>query len=258
MKTARVAYSGAIHKASPDESGVRLDDGRIVSETDVVWLAPFDVQTIIALGLNYADHVKELSKELTITEKDEPLVFLKGSNSVIGHRGHTRRPRGVAFMHYECELAVIIGPPAKNVNAANAMNHVAGYTVCNDYAIRDYLENYYRPNLRVKSRDGGTVLGPWFVDASDVADPHELVLRTRVNGKITQEGSTSNMVNRIPELIEYLSSFMTLGPGDVILTGTPEGVVNVNEGDEVITEIDGIGSLSNTIVGDGTFGIDDA
>jgi len=253
-----VAYSGAIHKAFPDESGVRLDDGRIVSETDVVWLAPFDVQTIIALGLNYADHVKELSKELTFTEKDEPLVFLKGSNSVIGHRGHTRRPRGVAFMHYECELAVIIGPPAKNVNAANAMNHVAGYTVCNDYAIRDYLENYYRPNLRVKSRDGGTVLGPWFVDATDVADPHELVLRTRVNGKITQEGSTSNMVNRIPELIEYLSSFMTLGPGDVILTGTPEGVVNVNEGDEVITEIDGIGSLSNTIVGDGTFGIDDA
>jgi 5-oxopent-3-ene-1,2,5-tricarboxylate decarboxylase/2-hydroxyhepta-2,4-diene-1,7-dioate isomerase len=258
MKTARVAYSGAIHKAFPDESGLRLDDGRIVSETDVVWLAPFDVQTIIALGLNYADHVKELSKELTITEKDEPLVFLKGSNSVIGHRGHTRRPRGVAFMHYECELAVIIGPPAKNVNAANAMNHVAGYTVCNDYAIRDYLENYYRPNLRVKSRDGGTVLGPWFVDASDVADPHELVLRTRVNGKITQEGSTSNMVNRIPELIEYLSSFMTLGPGDVILTGTPEGVVNVSEGDEVITEIDGIGSLSNTIVGDGTFGIDEA
>lgn len=258
MKTARVAYSGAIHKAFPDESGVRLDDGRIVSETDVVWLPPFDVQTIIALGLNYADHVKELSKELTITEKDEPLVFLKGSNSVIGHRGHTRRPRGVAFMHYECELAVIIGPPAKNVNAANAMNHVAGYTVCNDYAIRDYLENYYRPNLRVKSRDGGTVLGPWFVDATDVPDPHELVLRTRVNGKITQEGSTSNMVNRIPELIEYLSSFMTLGPGDVILTGTPEGVVNVNEGDEVITEIDGIGSLSNTIVGDGTFGIDDA
>jgi 5-oxopent-3-ene-1,2,5-tricarboxylate decarboxylase/2-hydroxyhepta-2,4-diene-1,7-dioate isomerase len=258
MKTARVAYSGAIHKAFPDKSGLRLDDGRIVSETDVVWLAPFDVQTIIALGLNYADHVKELSKELTITEKDEPLVFLKGSNSVIGHRGHTRRPRGVAFMHYECELAVIIGPPAKNVNAENAMNHVAGYTVCNDYAIRDYLENYYRPNLRVKSRDGGTVLGPWFVDATDVADPHELVLRTRVNGKITQEGSTSNMVNRIPELIEYLSSFMTLGPGDVILTGTPEGVVNVNEGDEVITEIDGIGSLSNTIVGDGTFGIDDA
>jgi 5-oxopent-3-ene-1,2,5-tricarboxylate decarboxylase/2-hydroxyhepta-2,4-diene-1,7-dioate isomerase len=98
MKTARVAYSGAIHKAFPDKSGLRLDDGRIVSETDVVWLAPFDVQTIIALGLNYADHVKELSKELTITEKDEPLVFLKGSNSVIGHRGHTRRPRGVAFL----------------------------------------------------------------------------------------------------------------------------------------------------------------
>ena len=257
-RTARVAYSGAIHSASPIDGDstarLRLADGRSVAESDVVWLPPFDVGSIIALGLNYADHVKELAQELTVTTQDEPLVFLKGPGSLIGHQGATRRPAGVAFMHYECELAVVIGRSAKGVRAANAMAHVAGYTVCNDYAVRDHLENWYRPNLRVKNRDGGTVLGPWFVDAAAVPDPHALALRTRVNGQVTQQGYTSNMVNDIPALIEYLSSFMTLLPGDVILTGTPEGVVNVNEGDEVVCEIDGIGSLLNTIVGDSAFG----
>ena len=134
------------------------------------------------------------------------------------------------------------------------MRHVAGYTVANDYAIRDYLENWYRPNLRVKNRDGGTVLGPWFVDAADVPDPHALALRTLVNGELTQQGNTRDMIDDMPALIEYLSGFMTLAPGDVILTGTPDGVVNVNAGDEVVTEIDGIGRLVNTIVGDDVFG----
>ena len=130
----------------------------------------------------------------------------------------------------------------------------SGYTVCNDYAIRDYLENWYRPNLRVKNRDGGTVLGPWLVDAAEVADPHALGLRTFVKGRLTQQGSTANMVNDIPALIEYLSGFMTLQAGDVILTGTPEGVVNVEVGDEVVCEIDGIGRLINTLADDAAFG----
>ncbi|MEO0317453.1 MAG: hypothetical protein RL404_1130 [Pseudomonadota bacterium] len=254
MKTARVAYAGAIHRATPHEQGVQLADGRVLAEEAVVWLPPFEVGTIIALGLNYADHVKELSKELTITTKDEPLAFLKGPGSLVGHRGVTRRPAGVTFMHYECELAVVIGRTASQVKAADAMQHVAGYTVCNDYAIRDYLENWYRPNMRVKNRDGGTVLGPWLVDAEDVQDPHALALRTFVNGQQTQQGSTANMINDIPALMEYLSSFMTLQAGDVILTGTPDGVVNVNEGDEVVTEIDQIGRLVNSIVGDDAFG----
>ena len=256
MKTARVAYAGALHTATPQGEGqLRLADGRIVAEDAVVWLPPFEVGTVIALGLNYADHVKELAKELTVTSKDEPLVFLKGPGSLIGHRGQTRRPADATFMHYECELAVVIGRTAHQVKAADAMQHVAGYTVCNDYAIRDYLENWYRPNLRVKNRDTCTVLGPWLVDAADIPDPHQLTLRTRVNGTVTQQGTTAHMVNDIPALIEYLSSFMTLRAGDVILTGTPEGVVNVNVGDEVVTEIDGIGSLHNTIVDDALFGI---
>jgi 5-oxopent-3-ene-1,2,5-tricarboxylate decarboxylase / 2-hydroxyhepta-2,4-diene-1,7-dioate isomerase len=254
MRHARVAYAGAIHDATDHPAGVRLADGRVLAEDAVVWLPPFEPGTIVALGLNYADHAKELSRELTVTAKDEPLAFLKSAGALVGHRAQTRRPADATFMHYECELAVVIGRSARDVRRSDALACVAGYTVANDYAIRDYLENYYRPNLRVKNRDGCTVLGPWLVDAADVPDPHRLALRTLVNGRITQQGSTADMITDIPALIEYLSSFMTLAPGDVILTGTPDGVVDVDVGDEVVTEIDGIGRLVNTIVGDASFG----
>ena len=253
-RRARVAFAGAVHAATEHADGVRLADGRVLREDQVVWLPPFEAGTIIALGINYADHARELAKELTTTAQDEPLAFLKAPNTLIGHRGVTRRPAGVTFMHYECELAVVIGKTAKKVRRADALGFVAGYTVANDYAVRDYLENWYRPNLRVKNRDGCTAIGPWLVDAADVPDPHALDLRTLVNGKITQHGNTRDLINDVPALIEYLSSFMTLLPGDVILTGTPEGVVSVMPGDEVVTEIDGIGRLVNTIVGDDAFG----
>ncbi len=249
MKHGRILFEGKTVKVTEGDNGsVRLPDGQQLNETEVQWLPPVAFGTIIALGLNYADHVKELSKELTVTTKDAPLVFLKGPNSLIGHRGQTSRPADAAFMHYECELAVIIGREAKRVKATEAMDYVLGYTVSNDYAVRDYLENFYRPNLRVKNRDACTVIGPWLVDAADVPDPHSLRLRTRVNGEVTQSGNTNDMIHRVPELIEYLSGFMTLLPGDVILTGTPDGVVNVNVGDVVETEIDGIGTLTNTLI----------
>jgi 5-oxopent-3-ene-1,2,5-tricarboxylate decarboxylase/2-hydroxyhepta-2,4-diene-1,7-dioate isomerase len=250
MKRARIAYAGGIHEAYPHGDKLRLADGRMVPEGEVVWLPPFEVGTIIALGLNYADHAKELS----LSSQEEPLVFLKGPGSVVGHRGVTRRPAGVKYMHYECELAVVIGKAGRKIERGDAMSHVAGYTVANDYAIRDYLENWYRPNLRVKNRDGGTVLGPWFVDAADLGDTLHLPLRTMVNGKVTQQGNTRDFVFDVPYLIEYLSAFMTLQPGDVILTGTPEGVVDVQPGDEIVCEIDGVGRLVNTIVSDEVFG----
>jgi 5-oxopent-3-ene-1,2,5-tricarboxylate decarboxylase/2-hydroxyhepta-2,4-diene-1,7-dioate isomerase len=246
MKSARVAYAGGIHHAKERDGFLRLADGRVVSENAVVWLPPVQPGTIFALGLNYADHAKELA----FKAPSEPLVFLKGPHSLCGHRGQTRRPRGVTYMHYECELAVVIGKTARRVTKADAYNYVAGYTVANDYAIRDYLENYYRPNFRVKSRDFATPLGPWLVDAAGVADPMNLQLRTLVNGRVTQEGNTRDMIFDIPALIEYLSGFMTLDSGDIILTGTPEGLADVKVGDEVVTEIDGIGSLKNTIIGD--------
>ena len=270
MMRARVAYAGAIHEATPApispasrsaaqlspgqslpaSEALLLEDGRVVAAEDVVWLPPFAAGTIVALGLNYADHAKELA----FNPQDEPLVFLKGSGTLMGHRGVTRRPAEVKFMHYECELAVVIGRTAKQVARARALEHVAGYCIANDYAIRDYLENWYRPNLRVKNRDGATVLGPWLVDAADIVDPGKLELRTFVNGKLTQQGNTRDLIYDIPYLIEYLSEFMTLVPGDVILTGTPEGVVNVSPGDVVACEIDGLGRLVNTIAPDVEFG----
>jgi 5-oxopent-3-ene-1,2,5-tricarboxylate decarboxylase / 2-hydroxyhepta-2,4-diene-1,7-dioate isomerase len=244
MKHARVAYAGAVHTATQDGAQLRLANGRRLDESEVVWLAPFVPRTIFAVGLNYADHVKELS----FSKQEDPLVFLKGPNAIAGHRAQSCRPADATFMHYECELAVVIGKTAHKVSRARAYEYVAGYTVANDYAIRDYLENYYRPNLRAKNYDGCTLLGPWLVDAADVPDPMNLALRTTVNGKVTQSGTTKNMIFDVPFLIEYLSAFMTLGPGDVILTGTPEGVVNVNVGDEVVTEVEGIGRLVNFII----------
>jgi len=252
---ARVAYGGSVHEAVPHTlkdgaQGLKLADGRVLSEHAVVWLPPFEVGTIIALGLNYADHAKELA----FGAQEEPLVFLKGPGSLIGHCGQTRRPAGATFMHYECELAVVIGRTARKVPAARAGEHIAGYCIANDYTIRDYLENYYRPNLRVKNRDGGTVLGPWFVPAEAVPDAGNLDLSTSVNGKRTQSGNTRDLIFTVPFLIEYLSSFMTLSAGDVILTGTPEGVVNVQAGDEGGCEIEGRGRLVNHIVADEVFG----
>ncbi|MDR8105011.1 fumarylacetoacetate hydrolase family protein [Burkholderia cenocepacia] len=252
MMRGRVAYAGAIHEAYPHEQGVQLADGRIRRQEEVVWLAPLEPGTIFALGLNYAEHARELQ----FSNQEEPLVFLKGPGSVIGHRGVTRRPSDVTFMHYECELAVVIGRPAREVRRDEAMQHVAGYMIANDYAIRDYLENYYRPNLRVKNRDAGTVLGPWFVDAADITDVTQLGLRTYVNGVLKQQGNTRDLVTDIPGLIEYLSSFVTLAPGDIILTGTPDGVVNVNVGDEIVCEIDNLGRLVNTIASDADFNRD--
>lgn len=246
MKHARVAYAGNIHEALSEDGHLHLDDGRRVTEDSVVWLPPVVPGIILALGLNYIDHAKELQ----FKPPAEPLAFPKAATSLVGHRGQTRRPAGVALMHYECELAVVIGKTARSVQRRRAHEFVCGYTVANDYAIRDYLENYYRPNMRVKSRDQATPLGPWLVDAADIPDPMNLRLTTTVNGKLVQQGCTKDMLFDIPTLIEHFTAFMTLQPGDLILTGTPEGLADVQPGDEVITEVEGLGRLVNTIVED--------
>lgn len=247
MKHARVVYQGAIQHAVERDGRLLLDDGRLVSKDAVTWLPPLAPaprpRTILALGLNYADHAKELE----FKAPEEPLVFIKGEGTLTGHRQRTRRPAGVQFMHYECELTVVIGKTAKKVKRDDAHDFIAGYAIANDYAIRDYLENWYRPNLRVKNRDACTPLGPWLVDAADVPDPMALALQTTVNGKVTQSGNTRDMIFDVPFLIEYFSSFMTLQPGDLILTGTPDGVVDCRPGDVVITSIEGLGELINTI-----------
>lgn len=243
MKRARVKFGDRVRQVIVnDDNSVVTADGETLPEDQVTWLPP-EHGAVIALGLNYADHASELA----FKPPAEPLIFLKTANAFIGHKQKVLRPRGVDYMHYEAELVAVIGKTACKVKREEAMDYVGGYTLCNDYAIRDYLENYYRPNLRVKCRDASTPLGPWIIDRDDVGDPHDLALRTCVNGETRQEGTTRDMIFNIPYLIEYLSEFMTLQPGDMISTGTPKGLSDVRPGDEVMIEVEQVGRLTNYI-----------
>ncbi|MCR8913917.1 2-hydroxyhepta-2,4-diene-1,7-dioate isomerase [Marinobacter panjinensis] len=250
MRHARIIFDGRELDIDIDTNDrITTTDGEVLDvaldSNDITWLAPVkDPGTIFALGLNYADHATELSFE----PPKEPLVFIKHANTLTGHKQVSYRPDNIEFQHYECELVAVIGKTGKNIRREDAMDYVAGYTVCNDFAIRDYLENYYRPNLRVKSRDSLLPMGPWIVDREDVADANNLRLTTEVNGKITQDGSTSDMIFDVPFLVEYLSKIMTLNPGDMIATGTPHGVVDMQPGDTVICTIENICSLETRIV----------
>ena len=224
-----------------------LENPTIVDSETAAVAHPQRHGTLFALGLNYADHASELE----FKPPEEPLVFIKAPNTVTGDGQTSVRPNNVEYMHYEAELVVVIGKTARKVSEAQAMDYVAGYTVCNDYAIRDYLENYYRPNLRVKSRDGLTPITSNVVPKESIPDPHNLALRTFVNGELRQQGTTADLIFSIPFLIAYLSEFMTLQPGDMIATGTPKGLSDVVPGDEVVVEVEGVGRLVNRIVSEG-------
>ncbi|MBC7006133.1 fumarylacetoacetate hydrolase family protein [Photobacterium sp. BZF1] len=251
MKRARVEYKGKVLEVIVNFEGDLVTAcGEVLPSQAVKWLCPVENPgTIFALGLNYADHASELAFE----PPKEPLVFLKGGNTLTGHLQPSYRPDDIEFMHYECELVAVIGKSGKNIKREEALDYVAGYTICNDYAIRDYLENYYRPNLRVKSRDSLCPIGPWIVDTADIADVSNLALETRVNGELTQQGTTADMIFDIPFLIEYLSSFMTLNEGDLIATGTPKGLKDIQPGDVVSCSIEGIGTLENPVLSEKAF-----
>lgn len=246
MRRARIFHQGRAvwAEVSHDGAVLALPCGARVPAERAAWLPPVTSgATIFALGLNYADH----NAELGFKAKEPPLVFLKGPNTLLGHEGVTPRPLDANQMHPECELVAVIGRPGKRIPRDRALDHVAGYTIACDYAIREYLEDYLRPNLRVKNRDATTPLGPWIVDAADIPDPQALALSTKVNSETVQAGSTRDMVLDVAGLIEYLSETMTLLPGDMILTGTPQGLHFVAPGDRVVCEIEGIGALANHV-----------
>ena len=248
MKRARIYHRGRDIWAEvvDHDTALALPGGAVIGISDAQWLPPVTPgAAVYAVGLNYADHNKELG---FAPKLQNPLIFMKGGNCFVGHRGDTPRPADANQMHPECEVVAVIGKPARDVPSELGLDYVSGYTVANDYAIREYLENYYRPNARVKNRDATTPIGPWIVDAVDIADPQRLAITTTVNGAVVQQGSTEDMILSVAGLVSYLSSVTTLMPGDMILTGTPQGVHFCAAGDTVVTEVEGIGRLVNHLV----------
>lgn len=214
-----------------------------LEEVDV-WLTPFEPNTIIGLALNYSDHADELG----LDKPPEPVLFIKPNSSLIGHKAPIVYPNGATYMHYENELAVVIGRHCRNVKAGEAFDYVSGYTIANDVTVRDFVNNFYRPPVRAKGHDSFGPMGPYFVDKEDIPDVKNLELRSYVNGELKQQGNTKDLMRDIPEIIEFVSSFMTLSPNDVILTGTPKGISHIYPGDVVRLEIDGIGALENKVI----------
>lgn len=194
---------------------------------------------VIAIGLNYLDHAKELNMPVP----EYPIIFLKPATSVIGNGGTIIYPPQSVELHYEGELGVVIKERIRNVYIEDAIKYVAGYTCGNDVTARD-LQRKDGQWTRAKSFDTFCPLGPKVV--SDV-DPGNLRIQTRVNGVIKQDSNTSNMIFGVPYLVAFVSSVMTLMPGDVIITGTPPGVGPILAGDTVEVEIEGIGVLKNRV-----------
>jgi 2-keto-4-pentenoate hydratase/2-oxohepta-3-ene-1,7-dioic acid hydratase in catechol pathway len=194
---------------------------------------------IIAIGLNYFDHAKELKMDIP----DHPLIFLKPPTSIIGNGDVIILPPQTKELHYEGELAIVIKEKVKNVSKDEARRFIAGYTCANDVTARD-LQRIDGQWTRAKSFDTFCPLGPRIV--SDI-DPQHLSIITRVNGTVKQNSNTINMIFGVFELVSFISEIMTLLPGDVIITGTPPGVGAIEVGDVVEVEIEGIGVLKNTV-----------
>jgi 5-oxopent-3-ene-1,2,5-tricarboxylate decarboxylase/2-hydroxyhepta-2,4-diene-1,7-dioate isomerase len=244
VKRARFVAGGRLEEGVLAEPGLlRTPRGRAYREADVQFLPPVEPTKVIALALNYADHAAELA----LAEPEEPALFFKSPNTWIGHRAPVIHPDDIQYMHYEVELAVAIGRQGRRIPLERAMEWVGGYTIANDLVVRDFVTNTFRPPLRGKCWDTFLPLGPYLVE-DEVRSPQDLALRAYVNDELRQEGTTRDMVRTIPELIEYVSFFMTLEPGDLILTGTPKGVSHIHPGDVMRLEVEGLGSLVNTVV----------
>ena len=177
-----------------------------------------------------------------------PSYFMKPPSSVSAHREPVVRPKGCRFLNYEGEIAVVIGRRCRGASVDDALDHVRGYTVANDWGVHDFRHADRGSMLRVKGQDGFCPLGPALVDAADV-DPDDLTLRTYVNGELVQEGNTgSDLMFSFAYQVADLSRLVTLEPGDILLTGTPANSRPVEPGDVVAVEVEGIGRLENTVV----------
>jgi 2-keto-4-pentenoate hydratase/2-oxohepta-3-ene-1,7-dioic acid hydratase in catechol pathway len=204
---------------------------------------------LICIGLNYRDHAEETKASLP----EAPLLFSKPSNCVIGPESGIEKPPGEVKLDYEAELAIVIGRAARRLSTEDAPKAIGGYACFNDVSERvaQLSDGQW---FRGKSFDTFGPFGPWVASVDEIEDPHSLGVRCLVNGEARQDSSTSELIFKIPEIVSYCSHAMSLEPGDVIATGTPAGVAlgtgnYLEEGDIVTVEIDGLGSLTNRVVG---------
>ncbi|WP_436910784.1 fumarylacetoacetate hydrolase family protein [Halosimplex marinum] len=207
-------------------------------EVDV--LAPCEPTKIICVGRNYADHAAERDEELP----DRPLLFIKTPNTVATHNSTVTLPAGKERIEHEAELGVVIGERCRNVDAATADDVIAGYTPFNDLSNRDDQDREQNW-VRGKAFDGAAPMGPVIATPEHLSE--DATIEARVNGEVRQSESIDRMIFSIPELIEEITTYMTLEPGDVIATGTPEGVGPLSDGDEVEIEIDDVGTLRHSV-----------
>ncbi|HEX9388235.1 MAG TPA: fumarylacetoacetate hydrolase family protein, partial [Anaerolineales bacterium] len=206
---------------------------------DVKLLAPTEPSKIVCVGRNYVEHAKELGNEVPKV----PLIFLKPPSSIISNGEIILLPPQSAQVEHEGELVVVIGKRGRYITAETARKHILGYTIGNDVTARD-LQNSDGQWTRAKGFDTFCVFGPW-IDTE--FDPADAILSCRVNGQMRQMASTRDIVFNVPTLVAYISSVMTLEPGDLIFTGTPAGVGELKNGDEVVVEIEGLGTLRNPV-----------
>jgi 2-keto-4-pentenoate hydratase/2-oxohepta-3-ene-1,7-dioic acid hydratase in catechol pathway len=216
-----------------------LPTGEQIPLDDVRLLAPVLPSKVVCVGKNYAAHAAEFGMEVP----EEPLLFLKPSTAVIGPGDPISLLPVSRRVDYEGELAVVIGRIAKNVRAEDASRCILGFTCANDVTLRD-LQKTDDQWCRAKGFDGSCPLGPW---VETEVDPTDVVVETRLNGEVRQHASTTDLAFGVATLIEYITTFMTLLPGDVLLTGTPEGVGKLASGDTVEVEVEGVGTLRNPV-----------
>lgn len=242
-----------VERLATDKQAARAlrDGSSLLPASEVCMLSPVPRPgKVICIGLNYKDHAAESKMDLP----ERPLAFSKFSSCVVGPGAEVVAPPGSEQLDYEAELGVVIGKRAWRVKAADALDHVLGYTNVNDFSARDFqfADGQWQ---RGKSCDTFCPTGPWVVTTDELGDPHVLRIRFRLNGKTLQDSNTDQLHHRVPELIEHLSAFVTLEPGDLIATGTPPGVgfartppVWVVPGDRMEVEIEGLGILENPVV----------
>jgi 2-keto-4-pentenoate hydratase/2-oxohepta-3-ene-1,7-dioic acid hydratase in catechol pathway len=213
--------------------------------SDVRLLAPIIPRSkVVGIGRNYAAHAAEMGNDLPA----EPLMFLKPNTSVVGPGDPIFYPSQTSNLHYEGELAVVIGRICRDVPAEQATDVIFGYTIANDVTARD-LQQKDGQWTRAKGFDSFCPLGPWIEDDLDPQTFADGVrVQTHLNGDLVQDGSTKDLIFDIPTLVAHITSVMTLLPGDVILTGTPEGIGPMHPGDEVEVSVEGLGALTNTVV----------